>query len=242
MSWLRKRYGAESFLAYFQPYTNTYAPVEKLRALYEEALAEPSVIGLAIGTRPDCIDEEKLDMLAELGERKFVLLEYGVQSVYQKSLEFIRRGHDYPAFLRAVEETRRRGLEAGAHIIAGFPTETRGEMLDMAGELSGTGIGFLKVHQLQVVKDTPLAELYTREPFHIFDYEEYVDFAARFLERLSPEIVVQRLFATAPDEILVAPRWDRSKHQLLRDIGRKLEERDTFQGKLYHKPAVRAAG
>ncbi|MGD8352228.1 MAG: TIGR01212 family radical SAM protein [Nitrospirota bacterium] len=242
MSWLRKRYGAESFLAYFQPYTNTYAPVEKLRALYEEALAEPSVIGLAIGTRPDCIDEEKLDMLAELGERNFVLLEYGVQSIYRKSLDFIRRGHDYPAFLRAVEETRRRGLEAGAHIIVGFPTETRGEMLEMAGELSGTGIGFLKVHQLQVIKDTPLAELYAREPFHIFDYEEYVDFAARFLERLSPEIVVQRLFATAPDDILVAPRWDRSKHRLLGDIERKLEERDTSQGRLYRKPAVRAAG
>jgi radical SAM protein (TIGR01212 family) len=241
-AWLRKRFGAESFLAYFQPYTNTYAPVEKLRALYEEALAEPSVIGLAIGTRPDCIDEEKLDMLAELGERHFVLLEYGVQSIYQKSLDFIRRGHDYGVYLRAVEETRRRGLEAGAHIIVGFPTETREEMLEMAPELSGTGIGFLKVHQLQVIKDTPLAELHAREPFHIFDYEEYVDFAARFLERLSPDIVVQRLFATAPEGILVAPRWDRSKHQLLRDIERKLRESDSFQGRLYRKTAVRAAG
>lgn len=240
IAWLRGRYGAERFLAYFQPYTNTYAPVEKLKELYEEALSEPSVIGLAIGTRPDCIDAEKLDMLAELGKGHFVLIEYGLQSIYSKSLEFIKRGHDYTAFLRAVEMTLERGLEAGAHIIAGFPTETREEMLGMAGELSETGIGFLKVHQLQVIKDTPLAELYAREPFHIFDYDEYVDFIADFLERLSPDIVIQRLFATAPDEMLIAPRWDRSKHQLLRDIERRLAERDSFQGTLY-RPVPKAA-
>jgi len=241
ISWLRGRYGAQKFLAYFQPYTNTYAPVGELRRLYEEALAEPSVIGLAIGTRPDCIDEEKLDMLAALAERRFVLLEYGLQSIHEKSLKFIKRGHGYGAFLRAVEMTLARGLQAGAHIIAGFPTETREEMLEMAAELSGTGIGFLKLHQLQVIKDTPLAELYVREPFHIFDYEEYVGFAAEFLERLSPEIVVQRLFATAPDKILIAPRWERSKHELLRDIDRRLAERDSFQGRLY-RPATKAAG
>lgn len=244
ISWLKKRYGAEKFLAYFQPFTNTYAPAEELLQLYSEALEEPSVVGLAIGTRPDCIDEEKLDMLADIGRRYFVLVEYGIQSIYSKSLEFIKRGHDYGTFLRAVEMSNKRGLHTGAHVIVGFPTETREEMLEMAPELSASGIGFLKVHQLQVIKDTPLAEMYASEPFHIFDYDEYVGFIAEFIEKLSPEIVVQRLFATAPDEILIAPRWDRSKHKLLRDIERMLAEKKSFQGRL-HKDvprAVRAAG
>jgi radical SAM protein (TIGR01212 family) len=239
ISWLKKRYGAEKFLAYFQPFTNTYAPAEELLRLYEEALEEPSVVGLAIGTRPDCIDEEKLDMLQNIGRRYFVLVEYGVQSIHSKSLEFIKRGHDYDTFLRAVEMSNKRDLHTGAHVIVGFPTETQEEMLEMAPELSASGIGFLKVHQLQVIKNTPLAGMYAREPFHIFDYDEYVGFIAEFIERLSPEIVVQRLFATAPDEILIAPRWDRSKHQLLRDIERMLAEKKSFQGKL-HKDVPRA--
>jgi radical SAM protein (TIGR01212 family) len=244
IAWLKKRYGAEKFLAYFQPYTNTYAPADELLTLYEEALAEPSVVGLAIGTRPDCIDGEKLDMLAEIARSRFVLVEYGVQSIYSKTLEFIKRGHDYAAFLKAVDMTNERGLHSGAHIIVGFPTETREEMLAMATELSGSGIEFLKVHQLQVIKDTPLAEMFSSEPFHIFDYSEYVDFVADFLERLSPDIVIQRLFATAPDEILIAPRWDRTKHELLRDIERRLAERDSFQGRLYRPSpnAIKAAG
>jgi radical SAM protein (TIGR01212 family) len=173
-----------------------------------------------------------------------VLVEYGVQSVYSKSLEFIKRGHDYAAFLKAVAMTNERGLHSGAHIIVGFPTETREETLEMAAELPGTGIEFLKVHQLQVIKDTPLAEMFSREPFHIFDYAEYVDFVADFLEKLSPEIVIQRLFATAPDKILIAPRWDRTKHELLRDIENRLKERDSFQGRLYRPApnAIKAAG
>ncbi len=240
IAWLRKRYRAEKFLAYFQPYTNTYAPVDELRRLYAEALAEPSIIGLAIGTRPDCIDGEKLDMIAGLAKGRFVLMEYGVQSIYAKSLEFIKRGHGYGAFLDAIEATLSRGLHAGAHIIVGFPTETREETLGMATELSETGIEFLKIHQLQVIKDTPLAALYEREPFHTFGYEEYVEFAAEFLERLSPDIVVQRLFATAPEKMLVAPRWDRSKHELLRDINRALALRDSHQGRLY-RPLQKAA-
>ncbi len=241
---LRKRYGAEKFLAYFQPYTNTYAPVEELRALYLEALEEPSVVGLAIGTRPDCMDDEKLDLLEELGREHFVLVEYGLQSIYDETLRYINRGHDYDAFAGAVGMTLERGLHAGAHIILGFPTETRQQMLRMAPVLSETGIGFLKVHQLQVIKDTALAEAYLESPFLIFDYDEYVDFVAEFLERLSPDIVIQRLFATAPDDMLVAPRWDRSRHELLRDIGRRLEQKGTRQGSAYalSKRAARAAG
>ena len=225
-----KRYKANKFIVYFQPYTNTYAPLETLRGLYNEALKQPDIIGLAIGTRPDTVDEEKISMLEELAEKHFILIEYGLQSIYDKSLTFINRGHDYSAFLRAVEMTRGRGIHIGAHLIAGLPTETREETLAMADEISSLGIGFLKVHQLQVVKDTPLADLYKDTPFYTFGYEEYVDFIVDFIERTSPDIVFQRLFATAPDSVLVAPDWGKSRHKMLSDIEKRLEARDTHQG------------
>ncbi len=235
---VKKRYGAHKFLVYFQPYTNTYAPVEQLETLFKEALTEPSVAGLAIGTRPDAIDREKLDMLEALASKYFVLIEYGLQSIYDKSLKFINRGHDYQAFLKALEMTRGRRIKIGAHIIAGFPTETRDETLAMAEELSSLPIEFLKIHQLQVVKDTPLEEFYKKEPFHVFEYREYLDFLADFIERLSPDIVLQRLFATAPDDILVAPLWGRNRHQILNDIEKNLEARGSYQGKKYKVPVV----
>jgi radical SAM protein (TIGR01212 family) len=234
MAYVRKRYGAEKFLAYFQPYTNTYAPVDELRRLYAEALEDPSVVGLAIGTRPDCVDEQKLDMLAEFARDRFVLVEYGLQSVYDRTLRFINRGHGLDEFLRAVELTRARGIHAGAHLIMGFfSTETSEEMLDMAEEVSGTGVDFLKIHQLQVIDGTPLAAMYRDKPFHVFGYREYLDFIVRFLERLSPHMVIQRLFATAPDGILVAPRWDRTRHEVLKDIDGMFAEMGTRQGKRY---------
>lgn len=236
ISYLRKRYGADKFIVYFQPYTNTYAPIEELERLYSEALDEPSVVGLAIGTRPDCIDAEKIGLLESLASRHFVLVEYGIQSIYDKSLRFINRGHDYSAFLRALDMTRGRGIEIGAHIIVGFPTETREEMLLMADEVSSLPLGFLKIHQLQIVRDTPLAALFSDRPFPVFGYEEYLGFVVDFIERLSPGIVLQRLFATAPDDILIAPRWDRSRHEILRDIDRLFIGRDTFQGKRFSPP------
>lgn len=231
ITYLRKRYGAERFIAYFQPYTNTYAPLAKLERLYREALEEPSVVGLAIGTRPDCIDEEKLLFLEDLAKDYFILIEYGLQSIYDKTLSFINRGHDYNAFLKALDMTAGRGIEIGAHIIVGFPTETREEMLTMAEEISQLPIHFLKIHQLQIIKNTVLAEIYERRPFPVFGYEEYLRFLIEFIERLSPDIVIQRLFATAPDNILIAPRWDRSRDEILRDLRILFERYDTFQGR-----------
>ncbi|PKL52222.1 MAG: TIGR01212 family radical SAM protein [Nitrospira bacterium HGW-Nitrospira-1] len=233
ITYIRKRYKANKFIVYFQPYTNTYAPLETLRELYTEALRQPDVIGLAIGTRPDAIDEEKIRMFEEFAARRFILLEYGLQSIYDKSLAFINRGHDYAAFLRAVDMTKDRGIHIGAHIIAGFPTETREEMLAMAEEISSLPIGFLKVHQLQVIKDTPLADMYRKKPFHTFAYEEYLDFIVDFIERTSPGVVFQRLFATAPGSILIAPDWGRNRHQILSDVEKKLDTRDTHQGSKY---------
>lgn len=228
--YLKMRYKAEKFLVYFQPFTNTYAPVSKLDALYRDALTEPSVIGLAIGTRPDCIDIEKVELLENLAREHFVLVEYGLQSIYDKSLKYIMRGHDYQTFLDALNITKGRGIHIGAHIIVGFPTETKEEMLKMADEISNLDIGFLKVHQLQIIKDTILAKQYMREPFHTFQYDEYLDFIVDFVERLSPNIVLQRLFATAPDDILIAPKWGKTRQEIINDIEKRFIKRDAFQG------------
>ena len=231
ISHIKRRYKAEKFLVYFQPYTNTYAPVEELERLYKEALAEPAAIGLAIGTRPDTIDQEKILLLEELSRRYFILIEYGLQSIYDRTLKFINRGHDYGAFLKALDMTKDRGIYIGAHVIIGFPTESREEMLFMSDEISHMPVNFLKIHQLQVIKDTPLEIMYREHPFHVFDYKEYIDFVSEFIGRLSPKIVFQRLFATAPDNILVAPRWDKNRQEILRDIERRLELKDIHQGK-----------
>lgn len=230
ISYLSVRYKAKKFLVYFQPYTNTYASVSELEKLYSEALSEQSVIGLAIGTRPDCIDAEKIEMLQSLAKKHFVLIEYGLQSIYDKSLQYIMRGHDYRAFLDALKLTAGRGIHTGAHIIAGFPTESRNETLAMADEISELPLEFLKIHQLQIVKDTVLAEEYAREPFETFRYDEYLDFLVDFIERLSPDIILQRLFATAPDDILIAPLWGRTRQQIIRDIEERFIKRDACQG------------
>jgi radical SAM protein (TIGR01212 family) len=230
ITYVKKRYKAKNYLVYFQPYTNTYAPVDVLESLYHTALAEPGVVGLAIGTRPDTVDQEKIRLIESLAKKAFILIEYGMQSIYDKTLEFINRGHTYKAFLQALDLTKDRGIHIGAHIIVGFPTETREEMLGMADELSQLPVGFLKIHQLQVVRDTPLEVLYKEAPFHVFGYEEYLEFVCDFMERLSPRIVLQRLFATAPDNILILPVWGRNRQEIYRDIEKMMEARGTFQG------------
>jgi uncharacterized protein len=239
---IRKRYKANKFIVYFQPYTNTYAPLETLISLYTEALKEPDVIGLAIGTRPDAVDSAKIGFLEELARRHFILIEYGLQSVHDKSLTFINRGHDFAAFVNALEMTKDRGIHIGAHVIAGFPTETCEETLAMADAISSLPVGFLKVHQLQVVSDTLLADMYHNKPFPTFGYGEYLDFIVDFIERVSPDLIFQRLFATAPDNILIAPDWGRSRYQILNDIEKRLEERDAQQGSKYRLQPIPAKG
>ncbi len=235
--YLRSRYAAEKFIVYFQPYTNTYAPVETLKRLYHEALDNPGVVGLAIGTRPDCVDEEKIALLESLARDFFILVEYGLQSVHDRTLEFINRGHDYRCFKNALSLTAGRGIRVGAHIILGFPTESRDEMLAMADDLSRLPVEFLKIHQLQVVRDTPLADLYAAGPFATFGYEEYIEMLADFLERLSPDVVIQRLFAAAPADILIAPVWNKTRSEFLNDLDACMERRGSFQGKKYTPPA-----
>lgn len=230
INYLKSKFKAKAFIVYFQPYTNTYASIEQLEKLYNEALSHLEVVGLSIGTRPDCIDNQKLDFLEELSKKYMIIIEYGMQSMYEKSLKYIRRGHDYSTFLKAVYQTHERGILVGAHIIVGLPTETREESLMMADEINSHPIKFLKIHQLQIIKDTVLAQIYEKNPFPIFQYEEYLNFLIDFLERLSPDIVLQRLFATAPEDILIAPKWNKTKQEILNDINKKFEERNACQG------------
>ena len=233
--YLRRRYGAEKFIVYFQPFTNTYAPVGTLEQLYREALDQPGVVGLAIGTRPDCVDEEKIALLAGLAKEHFILVEYGLQSVHDRTLEFINRGHDYACFERAVSMTAGRGIRIGVHLILGFPTETRDDMLAMPGKLSRLPLGFLKLHQLQVIRGTALADLYAAKPFPTLDYEQYLALVADFLALLSPDMVIQRLFAAAPGNMLVAPVWNKTRSEFLNDLDAHMDAKGMYQGMQYQK-------
>ncbi|MEO5356088.1 MAG: TIGR01212 family radical SAM protein [Nitrospirae bacterium YQR-1] len=234
IAYLSKRYKAKKFIAYFQPYTNTYAHVDELRRLYYQSLSHPNVIGIAIGTRPDSVDKEKLELLKEISKDYFVLIEYGIQSVYDKTLSFINRGHDYECFLKTIELSAKMGLtNISAHIIVGFPTETRQEMMDMAGFISALPVNFLKIHQLQIIKGTELCRIYEKKHFYVFSYEEYLNFILEFIEKLSPRLILQRLFATAPDDILIAPIWNKTRQQIIRDIDRMFTDSGSYQGKNY---------
>jgi len=237
MDYLRKRFKAEKFIVYFQSYTNTYDSVEKLEEMYRNALKYEDVIGIAVGTRSDCIDEEKISMFEELAKDYYVSLEFGIESIYDKTLEFMNRGHDYQSVLDAIEMSKGRGFEIGAHIIVGMPTETKEEMLAMAGEVSSLGIDVFKVHNLHIVRNTPLARMYRKEPFSLFNFEEYIDFIIEFLERLSPDMVIERLFTDTPHQLLIAPDWGKSHLQILQAIEAELERKDTYQGRLYQKSA-----
>ena len=191
---------AVSYLAYFQAYSNTYAPLDLLKKLYEEALRYPGVTGLIIGTRPDCIDEEKLAYLKELSARYYIAVEYGIESCYNKTLIRINRGHSFEDAVSAVERTAELGINTGAHFIFGLPGETREEMLDQADIISGLPLKTVKFHQLQIIKGTTMEKEFLDNPsdFELFEWEEYLEFFIKFLERLNPAIVVERFTGEAP--------------------------------------------
>lgn len=233
MQYLKRRFRAEKFIIYFQAYTNTYDKIERLERLYREALEHNDVVGLAVGTRSDCVDEEKIKLFENLSKDWFVTLEYGIESIYDRTLEFMNRGHNYQSVIDAIQITKGRGIHIGAHIIVGFPGETKDEMLSMADELSELDIDFLKVHNLHIVKNTPLAKMYAKEPFNLFTYEEYLHFISVFIERLSPKIVLERLFTDTPQDLLVAPLWNKTHGEFLSGIEAELQRRDTYQGKLF---------
>jgi radical SAM protein (TIGR01212 family) len=235
----KKRYRkAVSYLVYFQAFSNTYATLATLSDLYNEALDHKDVKGLVIGTRPDCINDETLDYLRELSERCILLIEYGIESCYDKTLFRINRGHSFKEAVKALEETASRGLNAGAHFIFGLPGETREDMLKEAEIISELPIKRVKFHQLQIIKGTKMEEEYQRNPsdFKIFTWDDYLDFIIEFLERLNPEIVVERFTGEAPPRFLSRELWGKKRtDQIVGLIEKRLEELDTWQGKYYRK-------
>ena len=243
----------EHYLAYFQSFSNTYAPLEKLRMLYEEALSHPQVVGIVIGTRPDCVDEEKLDYLAALAEgevlegwsrslsdgseRKapIVIIEYGIESCYDATLQRINRGHDFATARKAVEMTAGRGLDVGAHFILGLPGETRQMMQDSCALINSLPLRSVKFHQLQIVKGTKMEHEYADSPedFERFGLDEYLDFFVDMLERLRPDLFIERFVGEVPPRFVNETPWGLIRNaELLRMLEKRLEERDTWQGRL----------
>ncbi len=231
--YLKDRYNAKKFIVYFQAYTSTYDSVERLEKLYREALGHDSVVGLAIGTRSDCVNGEIIGLLQTLARDHYVAVEYGIESIYDKTLSFMNRGHDYQSVVDAIRLTKHKNIEIGAHVIVGMPTETRSEMLEMATEVSALGIDNFKIHNLHIVKNTPLARMYMEQPFPLFSYEEYLEFITEFLELLSPEIVIERLFTDTPQDLLIAPKWDQRHNEIIMGIQRELERKQSYQGKRF---------
>jgi radical SAM protein (TIGR01212 family) len=234
---LRRRFRAERFIAYFQPGTNTYGPVEQLREVWEKALHHPSVVGLAVGTRPDCVSDEVLDLMAELSQRTWLTVEFGVQTVHDRSLDWLRRGHRHEASVHAIRQSRRRGLRVGAHVILGLPGESRDDVLATARELARLRVDSVKLHNLHVAKDTALARMFAAGEVTLPDCRAYVDLVVGFLEQLPPECVIDRLVGDAPAEYLVAPAWCRDKGSVRSAIEGELARRGTWQGRKHSTPA-----
>jgi len=234
IEFLERRYKAHKFIVYFQPYTNTYAPLDTLKRYYEEALsAHPHIVGLTIGTRPDCVDEAKIAYLERLAKQYDITIEYGLESISDATLKKINRGHNVQAYVDALEITRNRGIKICTHMIFGFPWEDEALWLESADWLSYQPFDFLKVHQLHVVKHTALAALYKKEPFSMLTPEAYLTLIVRFLERLNPRIVIQRLFGEAPPKTLIAPHWNLRNYVLLDRLDEELERQNTWQGRLF---------
>ncbi len=236
----RKRYRkAQHYLAYFQPYSNTYKPLEELQDLYRQALILPEIKGLVIGTRPDLVDAPLLRHLQEIQKTHYVMMEYGVESVYDETLRRVRRGHDFATAERTIRLTADYGIPCGAHLIFGLPGETKAMMLDAADRLSRLPLTTVKFHQLQVFKGTLMAEEYRQHPeaFHLFDLEEYIDFVIDFAERLNPDLVIERFAGEVPPRYLVSEPWMKLRYdQVLHRIEQRMEERDTWQGRLFFNP------
>ena len=225
-----RKYPDMKYLAYFQAYTNTYAPTEQLAALYEEALAVDDVVGLVIGTRPDCMSTSLLDYLAELNRSTFVLVEYGIESANDATLRRINRGHDFACVQRTVEETHRRGLLTGGHVILGLPGEDREESLQQAHVISELPLDILKIHQMQVIEGTPLAQLYREQHFHVYGLEEYIELVTEYIRRLRPSLVLERFVSQSPAHLLVAPKWGIKNHEFTALLHRYMEQVDARQG------------
>lgn len=236
IAFCRHQYHGEAFLAYFQAYSNTYAPLEKLREIYRPAIENPLVKGIVVGTRPDCVDEAKLDFFAELQRRMFVAIEYGVESCREATLRRINRGHSFECAAEAVRQTADRGIYCSAHFIYGLPGETPEMWLEDLDSINRLPLSGVKFHQLQIIKGTPMQQEFAlkQSDFHLFEKDEYVRFVVSVAERLNPAFVIERFAGSVPPRFLFSNRWGLERYDaLLHQIEKMMEKQDTYQGKLF---------
>ena len=228
---MKRKWPNAKYIAYFQAYTNTYASLERLREVYEEALAEEKVVGLSISTRPDCLPENVLNYLEELNQRTYLWVELGLQSSHDRTMEWIGRGHDYAQFLKGLEQLHVRGIRVCAHIILGLPGETRAEMMETAQAVAKLPLQGIKIHLLHVLKGTPLATIFEHEPFDLMTKDEYVSLIVDILEILPTGMIIHRLTGDGPPDILMGPLWSLKKWEVLNAIDAELDRRESWQGK-----------
>ena len=241
IAFFHHKYEAQKYLAYFQSYTNTYDKLENLTRIYEEALKNPKVAGIVVGTRPDCVSDELLDYFTELSKRYYVMIEYGIESTCDNTLQLINRGHDYANAEVAIRKTAGKGLRTAAHLILGLPGENREMILSHADNVSELPLTAIKLHQLQLVKGTVMARQYAENPemFNMMTAAEYIELVIDFLERLNPEIAVERFVSQSPEQLLLAPHWGLKNFEFVHKIEKRLKERNTWQGRQFRPPTSR---
>ncbi|SDZ96618.1 hypothetical protein SAMN05660420_00900 [Desulfuromusa kysingii] len=230
---MRRKYRAKWFIAYFQPFSNTFAPVSKLRDYYDQALAVEDVVGLAIGTRPDCVPEPVMDLLGEYHQKTDLWLELGLQSIYDRTLDYLQRGHDYACFLDAYQRAKQRNLKVCVHVILGLPGESHADMMATAAEIARLNVDGIKIHLLHILEGTTLGEYYKRGEVQMLTMDEYVETVVDFIERLPPQTLIHRLTGDGPRKALLAPLWSINKWEVLNAIDAELERRNSKQGDKY---------
>ncbi len=233
MEKLSKQFKAEAFMAYFQSYSNTYAPKEKLKEIYDSVFFDDKIVSISIGTRPDCVDNEKLDLISTY---KAPWIEYGLQSAKDETLKLINRGHDFECFRKAVIETKKRNIKVCAHIILGFPNENKTDMLETAKKLASLEINGIKIHMLTILADSPLAKIYEKNPFYLMNMEQYAEIVCDILEILPKTTTIQRIAGTGYSETTLHPKWVNRRFEILNLIDKIMLQRNSFQGQNYKTP------
>lgn len=228
-----RKYPDMKYLAYFQAYTNTYDSLDRLQALYEEALGVDDVVGIVIGTRPDCVSDELLDYLSELNERTFLIVEYGIESANDLTLQFINRGHTFEQSRQAISKTHQRGILTGGHIILGLPGEDAEESIRQASLISALDLDILKIHQMQIIRGTALERIYEQKPFHIYSVDEYIPLIARYIQYLRKDLILERFASQSPPELLVAPHWGLKNYEFTNLLVNYLRQHKIYQGQLF---------